>query len=79
MQRIRKYFVCGSLLDNPPSIHHCNAISCTSNNTKVMGDKYDSRAECSLKFANQFKNLRLNRNVQCCSGFICKQNLGTTQ
>ena len=57
------------LLHHLAGIHHRHAIAELRDHAKVMRDQHDGGAESLTQIAEQFKDLRLNRHVEC-SGWL---------
>ncbi len=57
-------------LDQPPEIHHCNAVSHDSHNIEVVRDEEIGVIELLLQILHQIQDLRLNRDVQRGCGLI---------
>jgi hypothetical protein len=54
-------------------VHHRNAIAELRHNAKVVGDQNDRRPESLTQVTEQFKDLRLDRHVECGGRLIGNQ------
>src|SRR5881398_2961223 len=76
MARIYKQFVGWSSLHNFPCIHHHHAIGHTRNYSQVMGDQNNRCPKLITYSSDQFKNLSLYCDVECCSWLISDEQFG---
>ena len=60
----------GSLLDDPPGIHHGNAIGGVSDDAEVVRDEQQRKAEVVLELTQQVEDLCLDRHVERCRRFV---------
>ncbi|GFI29352.1 hypothetical protein IMSAGC013_00738 [Lachnospiraceae bacterium] len=75
MGRLIENIICRSPLANSSAVHNENLIAHACNYTQIMGYHNNCHSKFFLQILHQFQNLRLNRNVQGRSGFICNQNI----
>ena len=70
--RPRVYGCCGSrnrsphrrLLDDPPGVHHGDAVGHLGDDAEVVRDEQQRQVELLLQLAQQVENLRLDRDVE---------------
>ena len=61
------------LLHHFAGVHHRHAIAELRDHTKVVGDQHDGGAESLTQIAQQLKDLRLNRHVECCGWLVSNE------
>lgn len=63
------------LLYHLAGVHHRHAIAELGDHAKVMRDQHDGGAESLTQIAEQFKDLRLNRHIECSGWLIGNEQL----
>ncbi len=58
-------------LDDPPQVHHGDAVAYVLNYCQVVRNEQQRQIEFPLEFLQQVQDLRLNRHIECRDRFIC--------
>ena len=77
MLRIVKEGVDGSLLDDPPGVHHRDAIANLGDDTQVVRDQQDAHPVVVLKVTQKRQDLSLDRDVECGCRLVGDQQFRT--
>ncbi|MCY1232775.1 hypothetical protein D9M72_452890 [compost metagenome] len=68
--RLGKQDLGGCLLDDVALVHHHHPVGEIGHHPHVVGDQHDRGAVLVPQVPQQLQDLRLNRDVKGCSGFI---------
>lgn len=60
----------GAGLDNTATVHHVRTLSVARDDPDVVGDRDRSRATIATDPRHRIQDLRLDRDVECCRGFV---------
>src|ERR1700690_3615513 len=67
--------VLGAEFDQAAGVHHGDAVGDLRNHCQIVGNEKHSQAELGAQLGEQFKNLRLDGDVECRGGFVGDQQL----
>ena len=76
MRRRLKYVALRSQLHQVAGIHHRHPVGDLRNHGQVVRNKQHGQAKLGPQFSQQFKNLRLNGDIERGRGLVGDQQLG---
>ena len=77
MGRLPEDFSDGSAFDDLTGVHDADPVGHVGHNTQVVGDVNHRHFQFLLQLTDELEDLRLHGHVQCGSGLVTDQNLGT--
>ncbi len=76
VDRVVEQLVDGTALDDPPRVHHLDAVSDPGDDAQVVGDEDDRRAQLSLHPLDHLQDLRLHGDVERRGRLVGDEHLG---
>jgi D-alanyl-D-alanine carboxypeptidase (penicillin-binding protein 5/6) len=76
MQRPREERSLVGVLDDPPEVHHRDAVADVLDDREVVRDEQISEAELGLEVLQQIEDLRLNGHIERRNGFVADEQIG---